>query len=260
MNSLSNSESALDKFAKKIDFANLTGNPADFYKAGLAFVENSQFDDGIIEFVKIIKTVSHQDVLFVNAVKELKSMGFSSADISAITGDIETVKDIITDPVLTANTLAGSKNNTPLAGAMIVTIIIIIFGCLSIVSDTSPEAYERNGNLVMAAMVFGMALFIPLIILILLIVISTVFKSDSKIKLQEKINNTPPAIAKNDKNPDVADLTVGNLTTQELSNTSSNEKKSKKEDQIDLLPIAVIGGIVLIITLLMSLPYLLSYL
>ena len=94
----------------------------------------------------------------------------------------------------------------------------------------------------------------------MLIVISTVFKSDSKIKLQEKINNTPPAIAKNDKNPDVADLTVGNLTTQELSNTSSNEKKSKKEDHIDLLPIAVIGGIVLIITLLMSLPYLLSYL
>ena len=260
MNSLSNSESALDKFAKKIDFANLTGNPADFYKTGLAFVENSQFDDGIIEFVKIIKTVSHEDVLFVNAVKELTSMGFSDDDISAISGSPEAVKDIVINHFLTPSTPAASKNNTPLAGAMIVTIIIIIFGCLSIVSDTSPEAYERNGNLVMAAMVFGMALFIPLIILIFLIVISTVFKSDSKIKLQEKINNTPPAIAKNDKNPDVADLTVGNLTTQELSNTSSNEKKSKKEDQIDLLPIAVIGGIVLIITLLMSLPYLLSYL
>lgn len=163
------------------------------------------------------------------------------------------------NPILTASVPADSKSNTAIAGVIIVTIIIL-FLCLSIVSDTSPEAYERNGNLVMAAMVFGMALFIPLIILILLIVISTVFKSDSKIKLQEKINNTPPAIAKNDKNPDVADLTVGNLTTQELSNTSSNEKKSKKEDQIDLLPIAVIGGIVLIITLLMSLPYLLSYL
>jgi len=259
MNRLSNSENALDKFAEKIDFTKLEEKPDDFYKAGLAFVENSQFDDGIIEFVKIIKTVSHEDVLFVNAVKELTSMGFSDDDISAISGSPEAVKDIVINHFLTPSTPAASKNNTPLAGAMIVTIIIIIFGCLSIVSDTSPEAYERNGNLVMAAMVFGMAIFIPLIILILLIVINSVFKNDSKIKSQEKINNPPSAIAKNEKNPDVSDLTVDSLTTQELSNKSSDGKKSKKEDQIDILPIAVIGGIILIITLLMSLPYLLSY-
>ncbi|MBN8657562.1 MAG: hypothetical protein J0M11_17660 [Anaerolineae bacterium] len=86
MNSLSNSESALDKFAKKIDFTKLEGKPEAFYKAGLTFVENGQFDDGIIEFVKIIKTISHQDSLFVDAVKELKSLGFSDTDINKITG------------------------------------------------------------------------------------------------------------------------------------------------------------------------------
>ena len=68
MNSLTNSGSALDKFAEKIDFTKLEGKPDDFYRAGLAFVENGQFDDGIIEFVKTIKTAPHQDILFVNAI------------------------------------------------------------------------------------------------------------------------------------------------------------------------------------------------
>ncbi len=116
MNSLSNSESALDKFAKKIDFANLTGNPADFYKAGLAFVENSQFDDGIIEFVKIIKTVSHQDSLFVNAVKELMSMGFSIADISAITNITEfTLESTTIHPPSSAPPETAETNYAPVS-------------------------------------------------------------------------------------------------------------------------------------------------
>ena len=105
MNNLSNSESALEKFAEKIDFINLTGMPEDFYKAGLAFVKNGQFDDGIIEFVKIIKTISHQDSLFVDAVKELKSMGFSNSDIRLITGLQE-----IDVPSLISNNEAGLQN------------------------------------------------------------------------------------------------------------------------------------------------------
>lgn len=85
MSSLPNSESALEKFVEKIDFTKLEGNPEDFYKTGLAFVENGQFDDGIIEFVKVIKTTTLDNSLFQEVVKELKSMGFSSADIRLIT-------------------------------------------------------------------------------------------------------------------------------------------------------------------------------
>ena len=187
MNSVTNSESALKKFTEKIDFTKLEGNPEDFFKEGLAFVENGQFDDGIIEFVKIIKTISHQDVLFVNAVKELKSMGFSSADISAIPGSPETVKDVIPDPVLTASAPAVSKSNTIFAGVMIVTIVILLFGCLSLFSDTSPESYERSGNLFFAAVVLGPFYLIPLIIVISIIAIG---KKNSNNKLQEKMNSS----------------------------------------------------------------------
>ena len=99
MNNATNSASVLDKFAEKIDFTKLEGKPEAFYKAGLAFVENGQFDDGIIEFVKIIKTVSHQESLFVDTVKELKSMGFSSADIRSAAGipEIEGEKELAVD-------------------------------------------------------------------------------------------------------------------------------------------------------------------
>ena len=55
MNNIKKTESALDKFVEKIDVSKPEGMPEDSYKAGLAFVENGQFDDGIIEFVKIIK-------------------------------------------------------------------------------------------------------------------------------------------------------------------------------------------------------------
>lgn len=86
MNNIKKTESALDKFVEKIDVSKPEGMPEDSYKAGLAFVENGQFDDGIIEFVKIIKTVPHQEALFADAEKELKSMGFSDIDIRAIAG------------------------------------------------------------------------------------------------------------------------------------------------------------------------------
>lgn len=94
-----NSESILNKFIEKIDFTKLEGTPNDFYEDGLAFVKNGKFDDGIIEFVKIIKTVSRQDTLFANAVKELESMGFSVADIYAIDGVLETRENSNTTPI-----------------------------------------------------------------------------------------------------------------------------------------------------------------
>ena len=85
MVNLLNSTSALDKFAEKIDFANLKGTPEDFYKAGIIFLEKGQFDDGILEFVKIIKLAPTDSELYRLAVKELKGMGFSDSDFGGDT-------------------------------------------------------------------------------------------------------------------------------------------------------------------------------
>lgn len=164
MNNLPNSESALEKFAKKIDFANLDGKPEDFYKAGLTFVENGQFDDGIIEFVKIIKTATRQDLLFTNSVKELKSMGFSTADISTITEFNETVEKIDAEPNTTTTALPTSNSSGVSPAAIITISIVLLFVYITIFSDTSPEGYERSGNLVFAAMVMS-----PLLIFIALL-------------------------------------------------------------------------------------------
>ncbi len=82
--SSSQNESALEKFIEKIDFAKLEGKPEDFYKAGIAFVENGQFDDGIVEFVKVIKTTPNQDNHFIECQKELESLGFSKNDIQTV--------------------------------------------------------------------------------------------------------------------------------------------------------------------------------
>jgi hypothetical protein len=128
MNNTTNFASALDKFAEKIDFTKLEGNPDAFYKAGVAFVENGQFDDAIVEFLKIIKTVSHQESMFLDAVKELKSMGFSSTDISAITGipESEETKDAVKENLI-------SENNPSPAGKSIGTILAIA-GILFLIS------------------------------------------------------------------------------------------------------------------------------
>jgi uncharacterized membrane protein len=81
MNREANSGSGLSKFIEKTDIANLKGVPKDFYEAGIVFVEKGQFDDGIMEFVKVIKTASLEDNLYVLAQKELENMGFSKMDI-----------------------------------------------------------------------------------------------------------------------------------------------------------------------------------
>jgi hypothetical protein len=74
-------KSTLDLIAEKIDFSKLTGKPEDFYQAGVAFVENGQFDNGILEFVKVIKISLPATKVYELAVKELKRMGFNDKDI-----------------------------------------------------------------------------------------------------------------------------------------------------------------------------------
>jgi hypothetical protein len=83
-NNAANSGSGLSGFAEKIDFAMLKGEPKDFYTVGVNFVEKGQFDDGIIEFVKVIKTAPLEDDLYVSVQKELESMGFSKMDIENV--------------------------------------------------------------------------------------------------------------------------------------------------------------------------------
>ena len=71
----------LNSFAEKIDFTNLEGMPEDFYKAGLSFVEKGQFDDGILEFVKVIKTAPPESEYYSLAKKELAKLGFFGNDL-----------------------------------------------------------------------------------------------------------------------------------------------------------------------------------
>jgi hypothetical protein len=130
MNKTMNSASALAMFAERIDFTKLEGKPEDFYQAGLTFVESGQFDDGILEFVKIIKMVPHRAPLFIDAVKELKRMGFTSTDISAITGDHEYVEGIKAVLVSAAASPVNEKNTSHLfVGA--ITLLLFAAGLCS---------------------------------------------------------------------------------------------------------------------------------
>lgn len=75
---------SLEKFIEKIDFSKLTEKPDYYYKTGVAFIEKGQYDDGIIEFTKVIKITSVEDELHAFAQKELENMGFSKTDIDGI--------------------------------------------------------------------------------------------------------------------------------------------------------------------------------
>lgn len=75
---------ALEKFIEKIDFSKLTEKPEYYYKAGIVFLEKGQYDDGIIQFTKVIKITSVEDDLYASAQKELESMGFSKMDIESM--------------------------------------------------------------------------------------------------------------------------------------------------------------------------------
>lgn len=74
----------LRQVSQKIEANLLDGSPEEFYKAGIIFIEKGQFDDGILEFVKIIKTALPDSELYKMAEKELMNMGFSEADIRKI--------------------------------------------------------------------------------------------------------------------------------------------------------------------------------
>ncbi len=152
MSSLPNSESALEKFVEKIDFTKLEGNPEDFYKTGLAFVENGQFDDGIIEFVKTIKTVSHQDSLFVNAVKELKSMGFSDTDIHVISGISKSESEVNlpdTDPIQKSTQDALSTHKIVSTVYVLLTSLILIINCWGLMFGLAVVGWQAIIGLVL---------------------------------------------------------------------------------------------------------------
>ena len=156
----SKSGNALNRFVEKIDFTKLNGTSEDFYKAGLACIENGQFDDGIQEFVKVIKTASIDSPSFGQAVKELKSMGFSGADISAITSISESEIDLKFDYIAThsASNLPPAKN--PFSNKFVKIffggwlIIFLGFVALTIFSYLV-EYLGNNGNVGEEGMLYG---------------------------------------------------------------------------------------------------------
>lgn len=81
MNENFKNDPALNSFAEKIDFTKLVGTPEGFFKAGLSFVEKGQFDEGILEFVKVIKTTPPESEYHRLAMKELAGMGFLENDL-----------------------------------------------------------------------------------------------------------------------------------------------------------------------------------
>lgn len=164
MNNIKKTESALDKFVEKIDVSKPEGMPEDSYKAGLAFVENGQFDDGIIEFVKIIKTVPHQEALFADAEKELKSMGFSDIDIRAIAGIPNSEENLNTTLVSDDNaqkedTETNKKNAGGLIAYYVFVLLAAVFTCPTVFWGA---AVQSNNILYSAVIIFIFLLIAPL--------------------------------------------------------------------------------------------------
>ena len=164
MNNIKKTESTLDKFVERIDASKPEGMPEDSYKAGLAFVENGQFDDGIIEFVKIIKTVPHQEALFADAEKELKSMGFSDIDIRAIAGIPNSEENLNTTLVSDDNaqkedTESNKKNAGGLIAYYVFVLLAAVFTCPTVFWGA---AVQSNNILYSAVIIFIFLLIAPL--------------------------------------------------------------------------------------------------
>jgi hypothetical protein len=75
---------ALDKFVQEINSINLD-QPAEVYlRQGMALLEKSEFDNSILEFIKVIKVSKLGDNAYQGAKDQLQQMGFSESDIGNI--------------------------------------------------------------------------------------------------------------------------------------------------------------------------------
>ena len=80
----SSTSDALNKFTQKINQENLDKPAEEYFKHGIDFIKKLEFDDAILEFVRVIRISSPQETIYQSAKKQLEEMGFSEADISHI--------------------------------------------------------------------------------------------------------------------------------------------------------------------------------
>lgn len=78
------SENALENHIKKINSMKLEKPAEDYLNHGLAFSEKFEFDEAILEFVKVIRLTTPEDTAYQKAKKQLVEMGFSESDINQI--------------------------------------------------------------------------------------------------------------------------------------------------------------------------------
>ncbi len=80
----SSTSDALNKFTQRINEENLDKSAEEYFKHGIDFMKKLEFDDAILEFVRVIRVSSPQETIYQSAKKQLEEMGFSEADISHI--------------------------------------------------------------------------------------------------------------------------------------------------------------------------------
>lgn len=81
---ISFASNALEKFIVIVNSMELNGDPAEYYKNAELLMEKNEFDEAILEYIKVIRVAPPQDKWSVSAQKGLKTMGFSEADIRHI--------------------------------------------------------------------------------------------------------------------------------------------------------------------------------
>jgi len=74
----------LESFIAKINHMELNESAEQYRKRGDGFMKSNQFDDAILEFVKVIRISSPQEEWYQAAQADLKKMGFSDADIRQV--------------------------------------------------------------------------------------------------------------------------------------------------------------------------------
>lgn len=119
----------LSGFAEKIDFTKLKGSPEDFYKAGQAFIGKAQFDEGILEFVKVIKLAPTNSEVYGLASNELKSLGFSDSDINGkdpLHDEVQSASDSHPDEVRQHDKKGISGGNGFLFGFLAIIVVVLL--------------------------------------------------------------------------------------------------------------------------------------
>lgn len=80
----SSTDNALELVIEKINRMSLKKPAEEYFKRGMELLEKDEFNDAILEFVKVIRTSSPKDQHYQSAKKTLKEMGFTETDIRQI--------------------------------------------------------------------------------------------------------------------------------------------------------------------------------